>query len=81
MSNLCTQNITIFLHKFFIKKENMFSCINTAEENCTLQRNTPVTTRAITTKMIIVVIHVLIHQFIRFCCKSYLKTGNLLLQK
>ena len=34
MSNLCTQNITIFLHKMFIKKENMFSWINTAEENC-----------------------------------------------
>jgi hypothetical protein len=47
----------------------------------TLQQNTPITTRVITTKMIIVVIHVLLHQFIRFRCKSYLKTGNLLLQK
>jgi hypothetical protein len=46
-----------------------------------LQQNTPITTRVITTKMIIVVIHVLLHQFIRFRCKSYLKTGNLLLQK
>ena len=46
-----------------------------------LQQNTPITTRVITTKMITVVIHVLLHQFIRFCCKSYLKTGNLLLQK
>jgi hypothetical protein len=46
-----------------------------------LQQNTPITTRVITTKMIIVVIHVLLHQFIRFRCKSYLKTSNLLLQK
>ena len=50
-------------------------------EALTLQQNTPITTRVITTKMIIVVIHVLLHQFIRFRCKSYLKTGNLLLQK
>jgi hypothetical protein len=47
----------------------------------TLQQNTPITTRVITTKIIIVVIHVLLHQFIRFRCKSYLKTDNLLLQK
>ncbi len=32
-------------------------------------------------KMIIVVIYVLLHQFIGFRCKSYLKTSNLLLQK
>ena len=41
-----------------------------------LQQNTP-----ITTKMIIVVIHVLLHQFIRFHYKSYFKTSNLLLKK
>ena len=46
-----------------------------------LQQNTPITTRVFTTKMIIVVIHILLHQFIRFRCKSYLKTDNLLLQK
>ena len=50
-------------------------------EEDALQQNTPITTRVITTKMIIVVIHILLHQFIRFRCKSYLKTGNLLLQK
>ncbi len=50
-------------------------------EEGTLQQNTPITTRVITTKIIIVIIHVLLHQFIRFHCKSYLKTNNLLLQK
>jgi hypothetical protein len=57
------------------------SKIKNEEEEDSLQQNKPITTRVITTKMIIVVIHVLLHQFIRFCCKSYLKIGNLLLQK
>ena len=55
--------------------------MNLGIEKQSLQQNTPITTRVITTKMIIVVIHVLLHQFIRFRYKSYLKTGNLLLQK
>jgi hypothetical protein len=47
----------------------------------TLQQNIPITTNFITTKAIIVALHLLLHHLVKFRCNSYLKTDNLLLQK
>jgi hypothetical protein len=46
-----------------------------------LQQNILITTGVITTKTIIVVIHLLLHHLVKFRCNSYLKTDNLLHQK
>jgi hypothetical protein len=45
-----------------------------------LQQNIPITTSFITTKAIIVVIHLLLHHLVKFRCNNYLKTDNLLHQ-
>ena len=55
-------------------------CLLWAVSVLSLQQNIPITTSFITTNEIIVVIHLLLHHLVKFCCNSYLKTDNLLHQ-